>query len=60
MLEITVPAQEVWDDEKEEFVFSSAFKEWHLQLEHSLVSLSKWERKWHLFLGRPKRSRWFL
>ena len=47
MLEITVPAQEVWDDEKEEFVFSSAFKEWHLQLEHSLVSLSKWERKWH-------------
>lgn len=40
MLEITVPAQEVWDDEKEEFVFSSAFKEWHLQLEHSLAVIS--------------------
>ncbi|MBT9803477.1 hypothetical protein [Blautia sp. MCC269] len=47
MLEITVPAEEVWDDEKEEFVSSSVFREWHLQLEHSLVSLSKWERKWH-------------
>ena len=42
MLEITVPAEEVWDDEKEEFVSSPIFREWHLQLEHSLVSLSKW------------------
>lgn len=47
MLEVTVPAVEMWDDEKGEFVPSTEFKEWHLQLEHSLISLSKWEAKWH-------------
>lgn len=47
MLEVTVPAVEMWDDETGEFVSSTEFKEWHLQLEHSLISLSKWEAKWH-------------
>lgn len=57
MLEITVPAEEVWDDEKEEFVSSPIFREWHLQLEHSLVSLSKWERKWHKpFFSKKDKS----
>lgn len=45
MLEIDVPiSPEGWDDDKQEFVEP---KTQHLQLEHSLVSLSKWESKWH-------------
>ena len=43
MLLITVPATELWDERKHEFVYT---KEQTLQLEHSLVSLSKWESKW--------------
>lgn len=44
MLTITIPAKEGWDESKQEFVY---FKEQQLRLEHSLVSLSKWETKWH-------------
>ena len=43
MLQITIPAMEQFDDEKEEFIST---KEQTLLLEHSLVSLSKWESKW--------------
>ena len=43
MLQITIPASEGWDENKQEFV---DVKEQTLQLEHSLVSLSKWESKW--------------
>lgn len=43
MLRITVPAVEYWDEQREMFVYT---KEQTLQLEHSLVSLSKWESKW--------------
>ena len=43
MLRITIPATEMWDERKGEFVYT---KEYTLQLEHSLVSLSKWESKW--------------
>ena len=43
MLQITVLATEQWDESKQEFVHT---KEQTLQLEHSLVSLSKWESKW--------------
>ena len=43
MLRITIPASEQWDEEKQEFVHT---KERTLQLEHSLVSLAKWESKW--------------
>ena len=40
MLELHVPGQEFWDDEKEEFTYG---KDVVLQLEHSLISISKWE-----------------
>lgn len=43
MLRITVPAIEMWDEANEQFIQT---KEQTLQLEHSLVSLSKWESKW--------------
>ena len=43
MLTITIPAVEQFDEQTEEFIST---KEQTLQLEHSLVSLSKWESKW--------------
>ena len=55
MLEITLPALENWDEQKEEFVTYK--KELTLQFEHSLISLSKWESK-HCkpFLGRYEKT----
>lgn len=43
MLTITIPATEKFDEVRDEFVYS---KEQTLQLEHSLLSISKWESKW--------------
>ena len=43
MLQITIPEGEFFDESTESFVI---VKEQTLQLEHSLVSLSKWESKW--------------
>lgn len=44
MLQLVVPlTPEYWDEEKEVFVEP---KTTVLQLEHSLISLSKWEAKW--------------
>lgn len=54
MLRITVPAAEFFDEVHEEFVYT---KEVTLQLEHSLVSLSKWESKWNkAFLGKQEKT----
>lgn len=44
MLQITIPSTEMWDEANERFIKT---KEQTLCLEHSLVSLSKWESKWH-------------
>lgn len=54
MLQITIPGAEYFDDAKQEFVYE---KEQTLQLEHSLVSLSKWESKWKkAFLSGKDKS----
>lgn len=44
MLQITIPERELWDEENYRFV---NVKKQNLTLEHSLVSISKWESKWH-------------
>ena len=43
MLEIKIATDELWDETKQEFIPP---KEETLKLEHSLVSLSKWESKY--------------
>lgn len=43
MLYLTIPSGEIYDERTNMFVY---MKEQTLQLEHSLVSLSKWEAKW--------------
>lgn len=43
MLRLTIPPKEYWDDEREEFLSQGGGL---IQLEHSLVSISKWESKW--------------
>ena len=54
MLRIIVPAAEYFDEINEEFIYK---KEQTLQLEHSLVSLSKWESKWNkAFLGKQEKT----
>jgi hypothetical protein len=44
MLTVKIPAVEYYDPVNNAFV---TIKQQHVQLEHSLVSLSKWEAKWN-------------
>lgn len=54
MLQITIPAKELWDEQQQKFI---TVKGQTLQLEHSLVSLSKWESKWcKPFLGKEDKT----
>ncbi|MCD8119757.1 MAG: hypothetical protein LUE29_09830 [Lachnospiraceae bacterium] len=54
MLRITIAPPEQWDELHNEFVY---MKPQTLQLEHSLVSLSKWESKWcKPFLSREVKT----
>ena len=43
MLQIVVPGREFFDERTETFIIT---KDYVLNLEHSLLSLSKWESKW--------------
>lgn len=59
MLRITIPAavSEQFNEETNEFIYAPLSKEQTLQLEHSLVSLSKWESKWNkAFLGKQYKT----
>lgn len=54
MLSIEVPLIESYDEDREEFVITSAYR---LELEHSLVSLSKWEQKFEKpFLSNDEKT----
>ena len=54
MLEIIIPETEQWDEVNQEFITSNRQI---LRLEHSLVSLSKWESKWKkAFLGNQEKT----
>lgn len=54
MLKITIPKIEQYDEVHNEFVYT---KEQVLFLEHSLVSISKWESKWHKpFLSKQEKT----
>lgn len=54
MLQVTIPASEYFDEKTGEF---SSIRETTLQLEHSLVSVSKWESKWcKPFLGTTEKT----
>lgn len=52
MLEIHVkagPSKEFWDPKKEEFIYIEELdRDYDLSLEHSLISISLWESKWHM------------
>ncbi|MDR1753390.1 MAG: hypothetical protein LBR74_00585 [Eubacterium sp.] len=43
MLQVLIPAHDVFDNERQEFL---TVKPESFQIEHSLVSVSKWESKW--------------
>lgn len=43
MLQITIPSVEIYDEAANEFLYT---KSQTITLEHSLVSISKWEAKW--------------
>lgn len=54
MLEITIPEQTKFKEDTSEFI---TIKETILKLEHSLLSVKKWEAKWHVpFLGKREKT----
>jgi hypothetical protein len=54
VLQITIPAKEFWDEKNERFI---SVKSQTLTLEHSLVSVSKWEAKWKIpFISKESKT----
>ena len=54
MLQLTIPKSEKYNEETNEFIYR---KEQKIVLEHSLVSLSKWESRWHKPFLSPKNEK---
>lgn len=55
MLQITIPETELFDERRQEFI--TIDKPVMLTLEHSLVSISKWESKWKKpYLGNDEKT----
>lgn len=54
MLRITIPSSELFNEELNEFIY---IKEKTIELEHSLISISKWESKYHKpFMGNYEKT----
>ena len=54
MLQLSIKGKEIWDDFKLEFIYTD---DEILELEHSLVSISKWEAKWcKPFFSKKERT----
>lgn len=54
MLKITIPASEAYDERSNTFI---TIKKQELCLEHSLVSISKWESKYHKpFISKDQKT----
>lgn len=54
MLSLTISGEEFWDEINEEFIYQKSSV---IQLEHSLISLSKWEAKYcKPFLSKQDKS----
>lgn len=54
MLILSISEIEYYDEDKNEFFYEGP---WTLQLEHSLISISKWEAKYHKpFLGKEQKT----
>lgn len=54
MLTIRIPENELFNEQTNEFI---KIKAQTLSIEHSLVSISKWESKWHKpFLGKDDKT----
>jgi hypothetical protein len=53
MLKLTIHSNQLWNDELEEFTYDVTV----LELEHSLISLSKWESKFEKpFMGSEEKT----
>ena len=52
-LSIRIPEKELYDPLKKKFI---TVKETELMLEHSLLSISKWEEKWHKPYLSPEKK----
>ena len=55
MLTLLIPGEELYDEVREKFIKGGP--DVTLKMEHSLVSISKWESKWHKsFLSTPEKT----
>lgn len=56
MLKIIVPGQELYDQKNNKFITK---KDQELKLEHSLLSISKWEAKWKkpFLVSKPEKTK---